>query len=237
MLLPSPGRGEACDAAEPDPMIAHCVSAGAAVEPQHSVDGTLPSEFSRQIVDEIPFLRRMGRRWHRARADADDLMQDTLVQALANAHLWQPGSNLRAWLATIMRNEFLAAVTRSNRWTSALQAIAAVEPGRVGDAREARLTLRDVGAVLRRLPGKQRSAVLLVCVEGKSYEEVAKTVGGSIGAVRCDLARARDRLRMAVHSINENSPLRRRPVRIPLAPAPPLALRAIPSALASIGAD
>ena len=49
-----------------------------------------PPGFSQQIQNEIPFLRRAVRRWHRDKADADDLIQDVLVQALANAHLWQP---------------------------------------------------------------------------------------------------------------------------------------------------
>src|SRR5437870_3633744 len=54
-----------------------------------------------RIEAEIPFLRRAVRRWCREAADADDLVQDTLLRALASAHLWQPGSNLRAWLVTI----------------------------------------------------------------------------------------------------------------------------------------
>src|SRR5215211_5333252 len=61
-----------------------------------------------QIEAEIPFLRQAARRWrHRETADADDLVQDTLIRALANAHLWEPGTNLRAWLVTIMHNQFL----------------------------------------------------------------------------------------------------------------------------------
>ena len=66
-----------------------------------------------------------ARRWHREKADIDDLVQDTVVQALANAHLWQPGTDLRGWLYTIMRNRFLAGVTRSNRSAAALQTPAA----------------------------------------------------------------------------------------------------------------
>src|SRR5262245_45385861 len=70
----------------------------------------------------------------RRKANADDLVQDVLVQALANAHLWQPGSDLRAWLYTIMRNRFLAEVNRSGRSASALKEISVAEPASVTHA-------------------------------------------------------------------------------------------------------
>jgi len=165
-----------------------------------------PSEFSRQIEDEIPFLRRAARRWHREKADIDDLVQDTVVQALANAHLWQPGTDLRGWLYTIMRNRFLAGVTRSNRSAAALQQMAADQPRPATGSSELRLILRDLYAALRRLPSNQRSAVLLIGVEGKSYHEAAETMGTSIGAVRSHLARGRDRLRTAVQGTDARPP-------------------------------
>ena len=173
-----------------------------------SADTTLP-EFSRQIEDEIPFLRRTVRRWHREKADSDDLVQDTLVQALANAHLWQPGSDLRAWLYTIMRNRFLAGLNRSNRSALALREIGSAEPA--PHPSELRLLLRDLGAALRRLPSNQRSAVILIGVYEKSYDEAAQTMGTSIGAVRSHLARGRDRLRMAVRGDDTRPPFASRP--------------------------
>jgi RNA polymerase sigma-70 factor, ECF subfamily len=181
-------------------------------------------EFADQITREIPFLRRTVRRWHRQKHDADDLVQDTLVQALANAHLWQPGSNLRAWLFTIMRHQFLAAVAKANRAAALLQLLDPSAPAAGADSREARLVLRDVGTVLRRLPTKQRTALHLAGVEGKSYEEVAEAMGLSVGAVRCHLARGRDRLRTAVRG-SDASPCAPRPARLPLLPEPAFAAR------------
>jgi RNA polymerase sigma-70 factor (ECF subfamily) len=185
------------------------------LEPQGRADATSVSEFSRRIEGEIPFLRRWVRRWHRDKADADDLIQDTLLQALANAHLWQPGSDLRAWLFTIMRNRFLATVHKSARSAAALESFAAADPGPAPDPREARLLLRDLGAALRRLPGNQRSAVLLIGVEGKSYAEAALSMGTSVGAVRSHLARGRERLRMAVNGVEVRLPFARRPLSVP----------------------
>ena len=159
-----------------------------------------------RIEAEIPFLQRMVRRWYRDAADADDLVQDTLVRALANAHLWQPGSNLRGWLLTIMRNQFLASVARTRRWGEAM-AIIDMTDRTAADA-ETRLTLRDVERAFRRLPQKQRSAVLLAGIEGKPYSEAARTMGLSVDAVRCHLARARDQLRKAVYRCDDNTWLR-----------------------------
>jgi RNA polymerase sigma-70 factor (ECF subfamily) len=181
--------------------------------------GTPSAEFVQQIILQIPFLRRMVRRWHRETPDADDLVQDTLVRALVNAHLWQPGSDLRAWLFTIMRHQFLAELAKSNR-AAALAKVCAVD-GPVEDSREARLVLRDVGAVLRRLPMKQRAALQLAGVEGKTYEEGAAAMGLSVGAVRSHLARARYRLRAAVHGSDFRSPCADRLTRLPLPAAPP----------------
>jgi len=185
-------------------------------------------DFPQRIEDEIPFLRRNVRRWHRERADAEDLVQDTLVRALAYAHLWQPGTNLRAWLFAIMRNQFLASIGKSNRLSSALRSFAEADRSRAPDPREARLVLRDVEAVLKRLPSKQRTAILLAGVEGKSYEEVAQAMGLSVGAVRCHLARGRERLRAATDGGKDTSPFDRRPDRVPPAAAAPPSLPVIP---------
>jgi RNA polymerase sigma-70 factor (ECF subfamily) len=202
-------------------------------------DRTAPSaEFLQQIETEIPFLRRTVRRWHRDAADADDLVQDTLAQALANAHLWQPGTDLRAWLFTIMRNRFLAMTARSARAALAAESIAAADPGPPAAAAELRLILRDLAAALRRLPSNQRSAVLLIGVEGKSYDEAASSMGTSIGAVRSHLMRGRDRLKAMLRGSDARPPFA---TRRPLATRPPLAThpgpRREPPPLVPLAAD
>jgi RNA polymerase sigma-70 factor, ECF subfamily len=183
-----------------------------------------------EIAREIPFLRRTVRRWHRQQPDADDLVQDTLVQALANAHLLQPGSSLRAWLFTIMRNQFLAAIVKANRAAALQRVCNANDAVGVEDSCEARLALRDVGAALRRLPAKQRTALQLVGVEGRSYEEVAAAMGLSVAAVRCHLARGRDRLRAALGG-SDASPYVSHAA--PPAPASPLGFSARPPVFAA----
>jgi len=167
----------------------HPAATGARPAPNPPADDPHQPDISQQIENEIPFLRRAVRRWHREQADADDLVQDTLVRALANAHLYQPGSDLRAWLFTIMRNQFFAGAAKANRLISMLRVFAETDHGAGGDPSETRLVLRDIAGALRRLPSKQRIAVMLACVEGKSYEDVAEAMGLSVSAVRCHLAR------------------------------------------------
>ena len=191
------------------------------------------AEYLRQLESEIPFLRRTVRRWHRDKADADDLVQDTLVQALANAHLWQPGTDLRAWLYTIMRNRFLAGANKATRSASALKEIAEPGPISTAHASELRLLLRDLGAALRRLSSNQRSAVLLIGVEGKSYAEAAQSMGTSVGAVRSHLSRGRDRLKTAVDGTDTRTPFAQRPTAASPATPPP----AVASPLAAVASD
>jgi RNA polymerase sigma-70 factor, ECF subfamily len=195
-----PGSDEIGNAAETNPIASPRPAAAAEFTSKPAWDSAPQPDVSQQIENEIPFLRRTVRRWHRQPADADDLVQDTLVRALANAHLYEPGSDLRAWLFTIMRNQFLAGAAKANRFVTMLRVFAETDHGAGGDPSETRLVLRDVGGALQRLPSKQRVAVMLACIEGKSYEEVAEAMGLSVGAVRCHLARGRNRLRTAIEA-------------------------------------
>lgn len=167
-------------------------------------------EFCRRIEGELAFLRRIVRRWHREPANADDLVQDTLLQALANAHLWQPDSNLRGWLFTIMRNQFLAAAGRSKRSEAALDEIALDECDPPAGPTEARLVMRDVDRALRLLPRHQQEAVRHIGIDGKSYEEAAYLMGISVAAVRCHLSRGRERLKAMVDRGDATPPAARR---------------------------
>ena len=160
---------------------------------------TADADFRRRIEGELPFLRRIARRWHRDQANADDLIQETLMQALTNAQLWEPGSNLHGWLFTIMRNRFLAAAARSKRSDLALDTIGMAEAGFSTSLPEARLMIRDVQRALRRLPSNQRTAIKFIGIDGKSYEEAAHLMRMSVAAVRCHLARGRKCVRTMVN--------------------------------------
>ncbi len=156
------------------------------------------SDFARLLQTEIPRLRRYARALTRDAARADDLVQSCLVRAIAKEHLWEPGTDLRAWLFTILHNQNVNDVRRSVREgvAVAVEDVAAVltAPPRAG----ACLQLRDLERAIRLLPEEQRQVILLVGLEGMRYEEVAAVLDIPIGTVRSRLSRGREMLRRSM---------------------------------------
>jgi len=145
-----------------------------------------------RLVELIPRLRRYARALTGERANADDLVQDTLERAWSKLHLYRRGTDLRAWLFTVMHNVHVNRV-RAARPTDQLDegmpelASRAVQ----GDA----LAVRDLDRAIARLPDEQRAVLLLVTLEDMSYEETAQTLAIPIGTVMSRLSRAREKLR------------------------------------------
>src|ERR1700730_15474344 len=128
------------------------------------------NEFGRLLENEIPRLRRYARALTRNTAKADDLVQSSLVRALEKQHLWQPGSNLRAWLFTILHNQHVNEVRHSLRQTSLGPVEGAESVGRVEPGVGASLQLRDLQRAIDPLSHEQREFLLLVGLEGMRYE-------------------------------------------------------------------
>lgn len=144
------------------------------------------------LVALIPRLRRYARALVGDRAAADDLVQDTLERAWAKLHLFRRGTDLRAWLFTVMHNVHVNQV-RAARPTDALEdeMPELAQRAAQGDA----LLVRDLERALAALPVAQREVLLLVALEDLSYEETARVLGIPIGTVMSRLARAREKLR------------------------------------------
>ena len=147
------------------------------------------------IPIQIQTLRRYARALTSDRARADDLVQDTLMRALAKEHLWQRGTNLRAWLFTIMHNQNVNTVRHGVRDAAAVDVetvsatlIAPTDPS-------ASRQLRELERALSRLPLGQRQVILLVGLEGMSYDDAAEILGIPIGTIRSRLSRGRQTLR------------------------------------------
>ena len=145
-----------------------------------------------RMVELIPRLRRYARALVGERAAADDLVQDTLERAWAKLHLYRRGTDLRAWLFTVMHNVHVNKV-RATRPTDPLDEDTPELAQRAaqGDA----LLVRDLDRSIALLPAEQRAVLLLVALEDMSYEEVARTLGIPIGTVMSRLSRAREKLR------------------------------------------
>jgi len=149
------------------------------------------------IADHIAALRRYARALLGDRIEAEDLVQDCLARALSRAHLWRPGSDLRAWLFTILHNIHVNNV-RSRHIQVAADETAFVRIRRGLSAppdQDTRLELRDLARALDRIPDEQRQVLLLVGMEGMSYEEAARVVGVPIGTIMSRVARGREALR------------------------------------------
>ena len=160
------------------------------------------NEFGLLLESEIPRLRRYARALTRSTAKADDLVQSSLVRALEKQHLWQPGSNLRAWLFTILHNQHVNDVRHSLRQGS-LGPVEDAEPvWRVEPVVDASLQLRDLQRGINTLSHEQREVLLLVGLEGMRYEQVATILGIPVGTVRSRLSRARATLRLLMDGDN-----------------------------------
>jgi RNA polymerase sigma-70 factor (ECF subfamily) len=164
-------------------------------------------ELSKRIAAEIPRLRRYARALTRDLNTADDLVQDSLARALGRVHLWQDGTNLRAWLFTILHNQYVNHVRRSAREGSAV-ALSESDPTLASrPSQNKRLELRDLDRAIAKLPDEQRAVLFLVGLEGMRYEEVATVLEVPVGTVRSRLSRSRETLRHLMGMVPEDDEL------------------------------
>ena len=149
----------------------------------------------RQIEALIPRLRRYARALVRDSVTADDLVQDCLARAIDKIHLWQEGTDLRAWLLTILHNQYISLARRVARERDHLELQRNYLELALPPNQTARLELRDLERAIAKLPEAQRAVVLLIGLEGMGYEEVATALDSPVGTVRSRLSRARESLR------------------------------------------
>jgi len=153
------------------------------------------SDFGSLVEAEIPRLRRYARALTRDAVRADDLVQNCLLRAIAKQHLWQPGTDLRAWLFTILHNQNVNDVRHSAREGSNVSIEDAAPMLTTQSNAFDTVQLRDLEAAIAKLPQEQRQTILLVGLEGLPYEEVAAILKVPVGTIRSRLSRGRDQLR------------------------------------------
>ncbi|MGH1417887.1 MAG: RNA polymerase sigma factor [Hyphomicrobiaceae bacterium] len=173
---------------------------------------TMHSDVLNNIENEIPRLRRYARYLARDADKADDLVQDALVSAVTKIDQWQPNTNLRAWLMTILRNAFLNGYRRSKRERLAMQDIASQNIDFVPAQQEVQLVLNEVDQAFHKLSEIHQEVILLVAIEGLPYEEAADITNVSVGTIKSRLSRARACLRDLVEEpdiISQRSKLQR----------------------------
>src|ERR1700743_1972190 len=163
------------------------------------------ADLRQRIEAEMPRLRRYARALTRDTVAADDLVQDCVLRGLAKLHLWQEGSDLRAWLFTILHNQYVNHIRRAVREGAAV-ALNETEP-RLSRAPQQgkRIERRDLERAITQLPEEQRSVILLVGLEGMRYEEVAAVLDVPIGTIRSRLSRGREALRRLTGAVPDKA--------------------------------
>ncbi|MCV2446001.1 MULTISPECIES: RNA polymerase sigma factor [Paracoccus] len=151
-----------------------------------------------ELVDHLPALRAFALSLTREGASADDLVQDTIVKAWTHIDKFQPGTNLRAWLFTILRNTFYSARRKTRREVSDTDGIHAARQA-ARPEHDGRLALNDFRHAFEKLPDEQREALILVGASGFSYEEAASMTGVAVGTVKSRANRGRRRLAELLH--------------------------------------
>lgn len=148
-----------------------------------------------ELVAQIPPLRRYARALTGDAWAADDLVQDTLERACERWQLWSAGSDLRAWLFTLMHNLFVDGARRALRQQAGHQVPVHDVQDQLAAPPAGTEQALDLQRCLLRLPPEQREALLLVSLQDLSYEDVARITGVPVGTVMSRLSRARSRLR------------------------------------------
>ena len=155
---------------------------------------TMPGEAIRDaLLTAMPALRRFALTLTHDATRAEDLMQDTLVRAWTKADGFQAGTNLNAWLFTILRNLFYSEQRKRKREVEDADGTLARRLASAPE-QEGHVEVRELKAALRHLPATQREALLLIGAQSLTYEEAAEVCGVAVGTMKSRVSRARGRL-------------------------------------------
>lgn len=160
-------------------------------------------QFKQDLLKTLPSLRAFAISLSGTYDRADDLVQEAVVRAWSRQDSFEVGTNMKAWLFTILRNEFYSQMRKRGREISDAEgtytAQLAVHPNQIGS-----LDMRDFTAALSKLAEDQREAIVLVCASGFSYEEAANICGCAVGTIKSRINRARGRLQELLSIDGEN---------------------------------
>src|SRR4029079_17440961 len=160
-----------------------------------------------QILAAVPSLRALAISLSGNVDRADDLVQETMLRALANIHSFQPGTNMSAWLFTILRNLFRSEYRKRRREVEDTDGSYA-ESLKSQPEQNSRVEFEEFRTALAKLPHDQREALILVGASGFSYEEAAEICGCAVGTIKSRVNRAQSRLAelLAVESADDFGP-------------------------------
>ena len=146
-----------------------------------------------ELIGLVPELRAFAISLSRNPSTADDLVQETVLKAWSKLDSFEPGTNMRAWLFTILRNTFYSNARKGKREVADVDGAYAARLSQKPD-HDGRLAMRDFATAFATLPDEQREALILIGASGLSYEEAAQTCGCAIGTIKSRVNRGRARL-------------------------------------------
>jgi RNA polymerase sigma-70 factor (ECF subfamily) len=159
--------------------------------------------FKREMLATLPSLRAFAVSLSGRHDKADDLVQDTVMKAWAKQDSFELGTNIKAWLFTILRNEFYSQMRKRGREVQDSDGLfterMAVHPSQYGS-----MDMADFKKALDRLPDDQREAIVLIGASGFSYEEAAEICNCAIGTMKSRVSRARTRLQQDLQVTGES---------------------------------
>jgi RNA polymerase sigma-70 factor (ECF subfamily) len=164
------------------------------VEPKEDAMGDIGG----LLLSQLPKLQRYARSLTRNDSDAEDLVQRCLVRALSKQHLWREGSDMPAWLRTILHHEFVSDMRQRAREREGLMIVDAKPVAMPYCDPEVSYRVRELQHAFGKLPTWQQEVVLRIGVEGEEYGDTATALGIPVGTVRSRLARARKTLRASI---------------------------------------
>src|ERR671921_373171 len=145
------------------------------------------------VMGTLPSLRHFALSLTKNLDQAEDLVQDTVLKALSKQDSFETGTNLQAWLFTILRNGFFSTHRKTSREVEDGDGTHAASMIAIPD-QEDKLALQDLSSALDKLPQEQREAIILIGAEGMSYEDAAEALGVKVGTIKSRVNRARNRL-------------------------------------------
>jgi len=157
-----------------------------------------------ELVDHLPAMRAFAMSLTRNSATADDMVQDTLVKAWTKIDMFQPGTNLRAWLFTILRNTYYSNRRKAKREVADVDGVFTESLSQKPD-HDGRLQMADFQRAFVQLPDEQREALILVGASGFAYDEAAQTCGVAVGTIKSRVNRGRAKLAELMHISDDDA--------------------------------
>lgn len=159
-----------------------------------------------ELLQHNERLEKFAYKLTRNEADAQDLLQSTLLRAIEKKELFKTGSNLYSWLSKIMYNLFVSAYRRKTKFETQYDPEPYIEKQKMDASQDIKMEFQDVDNAMDELSDDHREVLVMVCVKGMQYAEVSDKLDIPVGTVRSRLSRARENLQARLEETKETIP-------------------------------